>query len=187
MPDRSRDMGPASFEIHIGAAGAMTVRAAALDDVDGIFALEEQVFGCDRLSRRAIRRFVAAPHRPVMVARRADGVAGYALLSLRKGGRTCRIYSLAVDPRYSRRGVGRELVHACERYARAWGCEALRLETRYDNAPAIALYRGLGYQEFDRFCQYYSDGAEALRLEKKLTKPRSAVRRPSKAVSDSEP
>jgi ribosomal protein S18 acetylase RimI-like enzyme len=171
MPDRSRDKGREPFEIHIGASGAMTVRAATPGDVEGILALERAAFPDDWLSRRAVRRFVAAPHKPVMVARRADGLAGYALVSLRQGGRTCRIYSLAVDPLYGRRGVGRELVHACERYARAWGCEALRLETRYDNAPAIALYRGLGYQEFDRFEQYYADGGEALRLEKKLSNP----------------
>jgi len=170
LPDGSRDKRPAPFEIHVGASGAMTVRAATQGDVDAIVALEAAVFAGDRLSRRALQRFVAAAHKPVMVARRADGLAGYALVSLRKGGRTCRIYSLAVDPCYSRRGVGRELVHACERYARAHGCEALRLEVRYDNAPAIALYRGLGYEEFDRFSQYYSDGAEALRLQKRLTK-----------------
>jgi ribosomal protein S18 acetylase RimI-like enzyme len=149
----------------------MTVRSATLDDVAAILALEREAFGGERLSRRAIRRFVAALHKPVMVARRADGLAGYAVVSLRKGGRTCRISSLAVHPRYVRRGVGRELVHACERYARAHGREALRLEVRYDNAPAIALYRGLGYEEFDRFSQHYPDGAEALRLEKKLSKP----------------
>ena len=168
MPDGSRDKGPAPFEIHIGAAGAMTVRAAALDDVDAILALARDAFGEERLSRRAIRRLVAAPHKPVMVARRADALAGYAMVSLRKGGRTCRISSLAVHPGYARRGVGRELVHACERYARAHGREALRLEVRYDNTPAIALYRSLGYEEFDRFSQHYPDGAEALRLQKKL-------------------
>jgi ribosomal-protein-alanine N-acetyltransferase len=170
LPVWSRVKEPPPFEIHIGASGAMTVRAATHEDVEGILALEDAVFASDRLSRRAVLRFVAAPHKPVMVARRADGLAGYALVSLRKGGRTCRIYSLAVDPRYIRRGVGSELVHACERYARAHKCAALRLEVRYDNAPAVALYRSLGYTEFDRFTQYYSDGAEALRLEKKLAR-----------------
>ena len=168
MPVRLRERDPAPFEIRVGISSVMTVRAAALDDVDAIFALETAAFADDRLSRRAIRRFVAAPHKPMMVARRADRLAGYALVSLRKGGRTCRIYSLAVDPAYGRRGVGCELVHACERYARTRRCEALRLEVRWDNAPAIALYRGLGYEEFDRSPQYYSDGAEALRFQRKL-------------------
>ena len=171
MPVRLREREPAPFEIRLRISAVMTVRAASVEDVEAIFALETAVFADDRLSRRAIRRFVAAPHKPMMVARRADRLAGYALVALRKGGRTCRIYSLAVDPAYSRRGVGRELVHACERYARSHGRRALRLEVRWDNAPAIALYRSLGYEEFDRFSQYYADGAEALRFERKLAPP----------------
>jgi ribosomal protein S18 acetylase RimI-like enzyme len=168
LPEWSRDNGQGPFEIHIGASSPMTVRAATSEDIEGVIALEAAAFASDGLSRRAIRRFIAAPHKPVLVARRAHGLAGYALIALRSGGRTCRIYSLAVDLGYVRRGVGRELVHACERYARAHGREALRLEVRYDNAPAIALYRGLGYAEYDGVSQCYSDGAEALRLEKKL-------------------
>ena len=68
------------------------------------------------------------------------------------------------------RGVGRELLHAAERYARAHGCVALRLEVRYDNARAIALYEKLGYREFSRYPEYYADGATALRFEKSLTR-----------------
>jgi ribosomal protein S18 acetylase RimI-like enzyme len=89
-------------------------------------------------------------------------------MALRAGGRTCRIYSIAVDPDCGRRGVGSELLHACERYARAHGRESLRLEVRYDNAPAIALYQKLGYRQFGVYRAYYADGAEALRFEKRL-------------------
>jgi ribosomal protein S18 acetylase RimI-like enzyme len=90
------------------------------------------------------------------------------LVSLREGARTARIYSLAVDKAASRRGIGRELLHAAERYARAQGRSALRLEVRYDNAAAIALYQKLGYREFGRHDGYYADGATALRFEKSL-------------------
>ena len=67
-----------------------------------------------------------------------------------------------------RRGVGRELLQAAERYARAHGRTRLRLEARYDNASAIALYEKLGYRTFGRYPGYYADGAEALRFEKAL-------------------
>ena len=75
---------------------------------------------------------------------------------------------MAVDPRRGRRGVGRELLNACERYARAHGRTALRLEVRYDNVPAIALYEKLVYRQFGNYPGYYADGAEALRFEKRL-------------------
>src|ERR1700691_2784955 len=112
----------------------MHVRAATAGDLDAVMALESGAFEHDRLSRRSLKRFILAPHHPLLVARFGARVAGYALLALRKGGRTCRIYSIAVDPGCGRRGVGSELLHACERYVRAHGLESLRLEVRYDNA-----------------------------------------------------
>jgi len=153
----------------------MVVRAAEPQDLEAILALECAAFTNDRLSRRALRRFIKAPHRPLIVAKFGPVLAGYALIALRKGGKSCRIYSVAVDPKRGRRGVGRELLNACERYARAHERTSLRLEVRYDNAPAIALYEKLGYREFDRYPGYYADGAEALRFEKVL-RPRAAGR-----------
>ena len=115
-----------------------------------------------------LRAFIRAPRRPLIVARFGDRVAGYALLSAREGGRTARIYSIAVDPAQGRRGVGRALLQACERYARAHGREALRLEVRYDNPAAIALYEKTGFRPIGRYPGYYEDGAVALRFEKRL-------------------
>ena len=149
-------------------AGGMMIQPAALEDLDAIEALEAAAFTGDRLSRRSLRSFVKAEHRPLIVARFGATVAGYALISKRRDGRTARIYSLAVDPAQGRRGVGRALLQACERYARAHGCDALRLEVRYDNSAAIALYEKMGYRDFGRHERYYEDGATALRFEKRL-------------------
>jgi ribosomal-protein-alanine N-acetyltransferase len=151
-------------------AGDIIVRAAELSDLEAIHALELEAFATDRLSRRALRRFIVAPHHPLIVAKFGAALAGYALLAIRRGGRAARIYSLAVDPHRGRRGVGRALLQACERYARGHGRETLRLEVRYDNAAAIALYEKLGYRQFSRYPGYYADGAEALRFEKTLRK-----------------
>jgi ribosomal-protein-alanine acetyltransferase len=149
-------------------AADIVIRAAELPDLEAIHALELAAFATDRLSRRALRRFILAAHRPLIVAKFGAALAGYALLAIREYGRTARIYSLAVDPRHGRRGVGRALLQACERYARGHGRAALRLEVRYDNAAAIALYEKLGYRQFGRYPGYYADGAEALRFEKTL-------------------
>ena len=113
-----------------------------------------------------MRRFIAASHRPLIVAKFGRALAGYALLAIRTGGKTARIYSLAVDPGRGRRGVGRALVQACERWARGHGRNALRLEVRYDNAAAIALYEKLGFRQFGRYPGYYADGARGAALRK---------------------
>jgi ribosomal-protein-alanine N-acetyltransferase len=149
-------------------AGGMTIQPAALGDLDAIEALEAAAFTGDRLSRRSLRAFVRAAHRPLIVARFGERVAGYALISIRRGSRAARIYSIAADPAQQRRGVGRALLQACERYARAHGCETLRLEVRYDNPGAIALYEKMGFRHFGHHDGYYEDGAAALRFEKRF-------------------
>ena len=148
--------------------GGLVVRAAALGDLDAITKLEYDSFPEDRVSRRSLRYFLRAPHRPVIAATIDSEVVGYALVSLRKGARAARIYSIAVDARFVRRGVGLALLKACERYARVNGRAALRLEVRYDNAPAIALYEKSEFRHVGEHADYYADGATALRYEKTL-------------------
>ena len=152
-------------------AGDLQIRSGGLEDLDDVYALECAAFSADRLSRRALRRFLKASHRPVLVARIGGRLAGYILVSMTANSQAARIYSLAVDAYLARRGVGRELLRAGERFALAHGRTAMRLEVRYDNEAALALYRRQGYEDFGRYPGYYADGAEALRLEKRLERP----------------
>lgn len=153
---------------------SLSIRAAELADLDAILALEISVFSTDRLSRRSLRAFILRPHRPLLVAVSNEGLIGYALVALHRRAVAGRLYSIAVDPRSGRRGVGRALMEACERYAAAQGRSALRLEVRADNGAAIALYERLGFKRFGRYDNYYADGATALRFEKQLQTPASS-------------
>jgi len=148
--------------------GGIVVRDARPRDLDAIAELENESFETDRVSRRSLREFLRAAHRPVIAATIDDELAGYALVSLRKTSGAVRIYSLAVDTRFARRGVGRALLQACEAYARRHRRAALTLEVRYDNASAIALYESCGFRQFGEHARYYADGAAALRYEKSL-------------------
>ena len=158
--------------------GGLVVREAAIDDLDAIATLECDSFPEDQVSRRSLGHFLRAPHRPVIAAFIDGELAGYALLSLRKGARAVRIYSIAVDAGFARRGVGLALLQASEKYARLHAREALTLEVRYDNAPAIALYEKLGFEQFGEHEDYYTDGATALRYRKAIG-PRFEADRPS--------
>jgi [ribosomal protein S18]-alanine N-acetyltransferase len=148
--------------------GRLVVREATLDDLDAIAKLETNSFSQDEVSRRSLRYFLRTPHRPVIAATIDGELAGYALLSLRKGARGARIYSIAVDAHFARRGVGRALLRACEEFARLHGRAALALEVRYDNVRAISLYEKCGFRAFGEHADYYDDGATALRYEKTL-------------------
>ena len=146
----------------------VVIREARSRDLEAIVRLENESFETDRVSRRSLREFLRAPHRPVIAATIDDELAGYALVSLRKRAKALRIYSLAVGARFARRGVGRALLQACEAYARHHRRVALTLEVRYDNKSAIALYESCGLRQVGEHADYYADGATALRYEKSL-------------------
>ena len=165
---RAAQQGTGLFSMNTWRHSGVVVREARPRDLDAIARLENELFETDRVSRRSLREFLRAPHGPVIAATIDDELAGYILVSLRKGARALRIYSLAVDARFARRGVGRALLQACEAYARRHRRAAITLEVRYDNVAAMALYESCGFRQFGEHARYYADGATALRYEKPL-------------------
>jgi [ribosomal protein S18]-alanine N-acetyltransferase len=73
---------------------------------------------------------------------------------------------LAVAPETRRRGVARALVQNGLHEARYRGSERVSLEVRADNAPALLLYRRLGFVDAGRRSGYYgsSPAGDALIL-----------------------
>jgi ribosomal protein S18 acetylase RimI-like enzyme len=66
------------------------------------------------------------------------------------------IQTLLVDPAWRRRGLGRDMLRACEAAARAAGRSLLVLDTRADDGGA-ALYRAEGWQEYGRLAGHAMD------------------------------
>lgn len=152
------------------------VRAARESDLDALLELEARIFTTDRLSRRGLRRLMKSPSAALLVADRG-GAVGYALILFRSTSVIGRLYSILVDPRAAGRGIGRALLAAAEKAARARNAAAMRLEVNERNRRAIRLYEKAGYRRFGRYETYYEDGAPALRYEKPL------VRRPARTRS----
>jgi len=146
---------------------SVRIRAAKARDIDALVELESRVFATDRLSRRSLRRFLTSESAAFMVAER-DGLAGTAIVLFRPGSTVARLYSIAVAPHMSGKGVASLLLKAVERVARRRGCDSIRLEVHETNHAAIARYRKQGYQEFGRHRRYYDDGGDALRFHKNL-------------------
>lgn len=56
------------------------------------------------------------------------------------------IHALAVDPDFSRKGVGRRMVEFCMDYAKENGYKAIRLDAVPKNLPARHMYESLGFR-----------------------------------------
>jgi ribosomal-protein-alanine N-acetyltransferase len=73
------------------------------------------------------------------------------------------IATIGVVPEFRRRGVGRELLRACE--ARL-STPRLRLSVRASNQAAIRLYEQEEYAQVEVWHNYYKDGEAAVVMEK---------------------
>lgn len=78
------------------------------------------------------------------------------------------ILTLAVAGAARRQGLGRALLDWLAGQVAARGATRLILDVSADNQAAQALYRGAGFSEIGRRRAYYSDGADALVLERAL-------------------
>ena len=65
-------------------------------------------------------------------------------------------------------GVGSALLAAAENRLRAVECPSVRLETAVDNLGALAFYKSRGYFLEKTVPHYYSNGVDALVLQKDL-------------------
>ena len=144
-------------------------RPATLEDLPVLLEIEATAFTeDDQFTRRTIRQKLDSPSAFVTICE-VDGVpAGSAILLFRKGVTVARLYSIATNPVFEKRGVGAALIAACEAEALARDCDRLRLEVRAENARARSLYARCGYSLHDTRNGYYSNGDSALVLERDL-------------------
>ena len=72
-------------------------------------------------------------------------ITGAAVVLFRANSAIARLYSLAVAPRLTGRGIGSALITAVEKAARTRKCRFVRLEVHEKNHGAIVCYRKAGY------------------------------------------
>ncbi len=78
--------------------------------------------------------------------------------------------NVAVAPDARRRGIAQKLIEALAEQLKAQGSRCLTLEVRASNAPALGLYRKLGFAQVGRRPGYYRNPKEdALILRKEWT------------------
>jgi ribosomal-protein-alanine N-acetyltransferase len=76
------------------------------------------------------------------------------------------IATIAVDPHYRRRGIGRALLRACEDKL---SVPRSRLTVRISNQSAISMYEKEGYSTTDIWSGYYNVGEDCMVMEKHLS------------------
>lgn len=142
----------------------MEIKAMKEAQVPQIAALERVCFS-DPWSEKSILSELENPLSCWLVAMDGERLAGYVGSQTVLG--ETDMMNLAVDPDYRRKGLGKELILSLIEALRQRGSRCLTLEVRDSNAPARALYEGLGFQEIGRRKNYYRNPKEDALIYKK--------------------
>ena len=140
----------------------LVLRRARPDDVERVVEIEKDGFA-HPWSRDLLERELghAWSHTLLALQPAGDGterVLGYIVFWLVHD--EVHVLNVATALEARRRGVGRALMEAAEDTGRVRGARLSTLEVRRSNAPAIALYRGLGYRQVGVRPNYYAEERE---------------------------
>ena len=132
------------------------------------FATGEQSHQQGAWDEAAMTQFVAGPSTLCLLATvGAEDAQPAGFLIARAAGDEAELLTIGVVADLRKRGAGRALLRHAAEALKTSGIRALFLEVDETNAPALALYRGLGAEAVGRRPGYYENGGDAavLRLD----------------------
>lgn len=135
----------------------VAIRAAALNDVPAILAIEQQSPSAAHWTSEQYNKLVGSG--VVLVAEEAGRLCGFVCAMAVAG--EWEIENVAVAAELLRRGIADELVRELIRRAESEAASAILLEVRESNLPARGLYEKHGLREVGRRPAYYRNPVEA--------------------------
>jgi [ribosomal protein S18]-alanine N-acetyltransferase len=142
----------------------LQIRRFNADDISAISVIEQLSFK-DPFPQYFLSQLADANPDTFLVAVIGDKIVGYAVID--KWPDQDHLVSIAVIPEWRKKGVGQALLdHLLQRLQ----TESLRLEVRRSNKAALDLYRRNGFLQTGIAYSYYTDGEDAIQMEKVIEK-----------------
>ncbi len=139
----------------------LDIGAMVPDDLDEVLLVDARALK-SAWSRTHFVEELSSPLALCYVARGAERhgapLVGFAVV--RVVGDECEVLTIAVDPRFRRRGAGRALLERALAEARGRGARKAHLEVRAGNRAARSLYALLGFSERGSRPRYYANPVE---------------------------
>jgi ribosomal-protein-alanine N-acetyltransferase len=172
--------GPPSAAPRYNGRVPFAIRDFAPSDFDVLWRIDQDCFPAGiSYSRAELRFYMRRPGSFTLVAVEAPPTqdkeisppfpaahAGFIVAEADR--RSGHIITIDVVAAARRSGVGSLLLGAVEDRLRAADCSLVELETAVDNTSALSFYKRHGYSVIKTFPRYYSNGVDALALEKHL-------------------
>lgn len=142
----------------------LQIRKVKTDDVTAISEIEQASFK-DPFPQYFLSQLAEANPETFLVAVIGGKIAGYAVAD--KWPDQEHLVSIAVIPESRKKGVGRALLENLLEKVQIGG---MKLEVRRSNKVAIDLYRKNGFLQTGIAHSYYTDGEDAIQMEKVIQK-----------------
>jgi ribosomal-protein-alanine N-acetyltransferase len=136
---------------------------ARLKDVKTLHELEKKVFTSDAWPLIDLLSLFVIPGSLQLKAITGNRIIGFIAAEESFLEKHATITTVGVDPDFRRMGVASALMDNMEQRIRR---NIIRLCVRVSNHGAITLYESLGYQQRSTRKRYYSDGENAIEMEK---------------------
>ena len=133
---------------------SLRVRPLKPNELLQVAEIEKEAFG-QPYSEELLKKELGLPFSLFLVAELGGKIVGYAFGW--KLGESFELHRIAVKREERRRGVGRKLLKELLKRCREEGVKEVFLEVRKGNAPAVNLYRSLGFKEVGERKNYYGD------------------------------
>jgi len=159
-------------ELHIN---DVKIREASVNDIDKIYLIEKLSFHEQEAYPKDLLNFyLSIAPKTFLVAEVRDKIIGYVLAVIRRG-YIGHVVSIAVDPSFRGKGVGKLLMIKIEEVLKVLGCVILRLEVSKTNTIARNLYLNIGFVEAYEVPNYYFNGCDTIIMFKLLSKHRQTL------------
>ncbi len=144
----------------------INVRCFSLTDLNRIMEIENASFTIDSFSEDIFRSWYHKCPYLFIVAEISGVVVGYMITCIvhKKG----YIASIAVDPAYRHKSVGRTLVYFTFNHLKTTGVKIVELEVRLTNIEGVRFWENLGFFTLRTIPHFYHDGIDALKMRKLL-------------------
>ncbi|MBR3632278.1 MAG: ribosomal protein S18-alanine N-acetyltransferase [Elusimicrobiaceae bacterium] len=136
----------------------MNIRLAVRTDAPALAVLEQRQPRAAGWGEHGFRTELEQPAARIWCAE--DGqIIGFVAVRLAAG--QCEILNVAVDPQYTKQGIGYALLQRALADLQACGTEQVSLEAAQDNTAANALYAKAGFAMWGQRKDFYGQGKDA--------------------------
>ena len=155
---------------------AFTIRDYREQDFQTLWEIDQSCFQHEiAYSQPELRAYLRSPRAFALIATQdGDLIAGF-IIAVVRGRNVGHVITLDVRAEARRQRVGSILLDHAETRLRSISCRRVRLETAVDNISALTFYKRHSYSVIKTVPHYYSNGVDALLLEKDLLSPAAAA------------